>query len=140
MIMAIPQETREKAVKMYLDGMASNDVGSELGVNGSSVLSWVRSMGFETRKRFEKTQAKEPTAKTFAVKQPTTPPAKGSINPLLQTLAGDDNLEPYIGKEILKMSPREIFAFLELLGVEGELVIRQKVKLKKHTPSLPWAQ
>lgn len=129
-----PQETKDKAVEMYIDGKSSKEIASAIGCSLDSVLKWVKDAGFETRGR------------GGSVKQTKLPAAssdncatdKKRINPLLLNLAGDNNLAPYIGKEIVKMTPREIFEFLELIGVEGDLVIRQKIRLKKKSPALPW--
>lgn len=41
------------AVERYLSGESAANVGSALGVNGSTVIDWLRKAGFETRSRSE---------------------------------------------------------------------------------------
>lgn len=130
-----PQETKDRAVEMYIDGKSAKEVADTVGCSLQAVLTWTREAGFDVRPKGGEVKAKD---------HATTPPAKNcqkdrkQINPLLLNLAGDNDLTPYIGKEIVKMTPREIFEFLELVGVEGEIVIKQRVKLRKKTPALPW--
>lgn len=123
------KETKDKAVEMYIDGKSAGVIAEEIGCSGKAVLNWVANAGFDTRGRGG-CRNQEPPKKG--------PVDRKQINPLLLNLAGDNNLAPYIGKEIVKMTPREIFEFLELLGIEGEITIKQKVKLRKKTPALPW--
>ena len=55
--------------------------------------------------------------------------APGEINKSLLELCGDNDITPYIGKEITKMTVREIITFLRLLGVRGKLTIEQTLKV-----------
>ena len=124
---------------MYIDGKSADAIAKQFGCSGKAVLMWVKDAGFETRGRgTTKKKTESPNIKVFSSPLKNCPTDKKAIHPLLLTLAGDNNLAPYIGKEIVKMTPREIFEFLELLGIEGEITIKQKVKLRKKTPALPW--
>lgn len=115
------QEFIDKAVEMYIDGKTARAIGKELGCSPSSVLTWVKKSGFELREAYAK-----PTTKTV----PKQTEKNNDINPLLLAMANGNDLSGFVGKEICKMQPREIYKFLELLNIKGELRIEQRVKLK----------
>lgn len=117
----VSKELKERAVEMYIDGRSAKEISAELGCSKGSVFNWVAREGFEVRDR--KGKAIVPKPQPLAV-------AKVDINPLLVNLAQGNDLTPFIGKEICKMQPREIFKFLELLNIKGELKLEQRVKLK----------
>jgi len=123
------QEFKDKAVMMYIDGKSSMEIGKELGVSHMSVQAWVKKAGFETRRPGKNNGAEE--KQTVSMSAPL-PPKKtdNDINPLLLSMADGNDLSAYVGKEICKMSPREIYKFLELLNIKGDLVVVQKVRLK----------
>lgn len=121
-----PKETKDKAVEMYIDGKAADTIAAEIGCSNKAVLTWVQNAGFETRGRGG---SRKRTTSINLHATNCTADSKG-INPLLLSLAGDNDLTPYIGKEITKMQPREIFRFLELLNIQGKLTLKQTVTLK----------
>lgn len=45
-------------------------------------------------------------------------------------MADGNDLSAFVGKEICKMTPREIYKFLELLNIKGDLMVVQKIRLK----------
>ena len=53
----------------------------------------------------------------------------GEINPLLLNMAQGNDLTPFIGKDITKMQPREIYAFLRLLNIHGTLTTTNTIEL-----------
>ena len=123
------QEFKDKAVMMYIDGKSSQDVGRELGISHMTVQAWVKKSGFETRKPGRHTDAEEKQVVSMSA---PLPPKKtdGDINPLLLSMADGNDLSAFVGKEICKMTPREIYKFLELLNIKGDLMIVQKIRLK----------
>lgn len=121
-----PQETKDKAVEMYIDGKTAKEVSDAIGCSLDSVLLWTKKAGFDTRWRGNSRKVQEdPIMPTVSCS-----PDKQQINPLLLSLAGENDLTPYIGKEITKMQPREIFKFLELLNIQGKLTLKQTITLK----------
>lgn len=123
-----PQEFKDKAVMMYIDGKSSADIGKELGCSHMAVQAWVKKSGFETRSRGKRTAVEEGNT---SLKEQNAPKKEcNGINPLLLSMADGNDLSAFIGKEICKMSPREIYKFLELLNIKGDLMVVQRVKLK----------
>lgn len=123
------QEFKDKAVMMYIDGKSSMEIGKELGVSHMSVQAWVKKSGFETRKPGNHSRAE----KIQDISKSTPLPPKkteGDINPLLLSMADGNDLSAFVGKEICKMTPREIYKFLELLNIKGDLMVVQKIRLK----------
>lgn len=123
------QEFKDKAVMMYIDGKSSKEVGDELGISHMSVQAWVKKAGFETRRPGKNNGAEEKQVVSMSAPLPPKK-ADGDINPLLLSMADGNDLSAFVGKEICKMSPREIYKFLELLNIKGDLVVVQKVRLK----------
>lgn len=118
------QEFKDKAVMMYIDGKSSQDVGKELGISHMTVQAWVKKSGFETRKRGRHTDFEEKQDAPLSAKQNvslsvplTSKKTEGDINPLLLSMADGNDLSAFVGKEICKMTPREIYKFLELLNI-----------------------
>lgn len=126
------QEFKDKAVMMYMDGKSSYAVAKEMGISHMSVQAWVKESGFEIRPRSSHADG---TGKrqTLGVSlgEPKIPKREGGgINPLLLSMANGNDLSAFVGKEITKMTPREIYKFLELLNIKGRLVIEQEIILK----------
>ena len=123
------QEFKDKAVMMYIDGKSSMEIGKELGVSHMSVQAWVKKAGFETRRPGKNTGVEERQVVSMSAPLPPRKTDNG-INPLLLSMADGNDLSSFVGKEICKMSPREIYKFLELLNIKGDLMVVQKVRLK----------
>ena len=113
---------------MYMDGKSSYAVAKEMGISHMSVQAWVKESGFETRPRND-TEKRQTLG--ISLGEPKVPKKEGGgINPLLLSMANGNDLSAFVGKEITKMTPREIYKFLELLNVKGRLVIEQEIILK----------
>lgn len=133
------QEFKDKAVMLYLEGMNSYQVAEKMGCSHCTVQAWVKDSGFEMRTpgkpRKEGKSEKGGVSKaeeTIKSDAPSVKPnlSSDSINPLLLSMADGNDLSAFVGKEICRMSPREIYKFLELLNIKGDLVVVQKVRLK----------
>lgn len=98
------QEFKDSAVRMYNEIRNAKKVADNLGVSHYAVQSWIKKAN-EQRK------------------------PNGEINPLLLNMAQGNNLTPFIGKDITKMQPREIYAFLRLLNIHGTLTTTNTIEL-----------
>lgn len=112
------KEFKDKAVEMYIDCQSGREVAKELGISAGTILSWVKAAGFASKKE------------ESAPAETSTKQENPQINPLLLNMAQGNDLTAFVGKDITKMQPREIFKFLELLNIKGTLIVEQKVKLK----------
>ena len=130
MIMAfrkITKEFKDSAVEMYIENQNASEVAKELGVSRESLLNWVKAAGFEVNTKPRKTSSCQETA---SAPQSDIKNEDIQINSLLLNMAQGNDLTPFVGKDITKMNPREIFKFLELLNIEGTITIKQKVRLR----------
>lgn len=100
------QEFKDSAVRMYNEIRNAKKVADNLGVSHYAVQSWIK-------KANERKQ----------------PQATSDINPLLLSMAQGNDLTPYIGKDITKMLPREIYAFLRLLNIHGKITTTFTIEL-----------
>jgi transposase-like protein len=102
-----PQETKQEALELLNAGFTSMEVAQQMGISDNTIRRW-KQIHEQGKKRGYDTS---------------------SINRSLLELAGDNDLSAYVGKEITRMSLREIITFLRLLGVKGKLTIEQTLKL-----------
>lgn len=100
------QDFKDNAVAMYYEIRNAKKVADNLGVSHYAVQSWIK-------KANERKQ----------------PQATSDINPLLLSMAQGNDLTPYIGKDITKMQPREIYAFLRLLNIHGKITTTNTIEL-----------
>lgn len=98
------QEFKDSAVRMYNEIRNAKKVADNLGVSHYAVQSWIK--------------------KANECNKPV-----GDINPLLKNMAQGNDLTPFIGKDITKMQPREIYAFLRLLNIHGTLTTTNTIEL-----------
>jgi len=98
------QDFKDNAVLMYNEIRNAKKVAERLGVSHYAVQSWIKKAN----------QQNKPT---------------GEINPLLVNMAQGNDLTPFIGKDITKMQPREIYAFLRLLNIHGTLTTTNTIEL-----------
>lgn len=54
---------------------------------------------------------------------------ENKINPLLQQLAGSNDLSRFVGRDITTMQPREIWDFLRAINVKGTIITQQSISL-----------
>lgn len=97
------QDFKDKAVLMYNEIRNAKKVAEQLGVSHFAVCSWIK--------------------KANANKQTE------GINPLLLNMAQGNDLTPFVGKDITKMQPREIYAFLRLLNIHGKITTKTTIDL-----------
>lgn len=97
------QDFKDNAVLMYNEIRNAKKVAEQLGVSHFAVCSWIK--------------------KTNANKQTE------GINPLLLNMAQGNDLTPFVGKDITKMQPREIYAFLRLLNIHGKITTKTIIDL-----------
>lgn len=109
-------DKKAEVLHLLAEGYTYKEVAELTGVSTSSIDTW---------KNGPARKAKRQTTRTGDNRQS---PATG-INPLLIKMANGNDLTEFIGKDITKLQPREIFRFLGLINVKGELVISQKIKL-----------
>lgn len=102
-----PQETKQEALELLNAGFTSMEVAQQMGISDNTIRRW-KQINEQGKKRGYDTS---------------------SVNRSLLELAGDNDLSAYVGKEITRMSLREIITFLRLLGVKGKLTIEQTLKL-----------
>ena len=109
-------DERAEVLRLVNEGYTYKEVAELTGVSTSTIDNW---------KNGPARNAKLQTTRTGDNRQS---PATG-INPLLIKMASGNDLSEFIGKDITKLQPREIFRFLGLINVKGELVISQKIKI-----------
>ena len=97
------QDFKDNAVLMYNEIRNAKKVAEQLGVSHFAVCSWIK--------------------KANANKQTE------GINPLLLNMAQGNDLTPFVGKDITKMQPREIYAFLRLLNIHGKITTKTIIDL-----------
>lgn len=97
-------EQREAALGLLNDGLTMREAAEKTGISVGTLCKWNNS---------QKANSKN----------------SGFIHKSLLDLAGDNDLTPYVGREITKMTVREIVTFLRLLGVRGRLTIEQTLKV-----------
>lgn len=97
------QDFKDNAVLMYKEIRNAKKVAEQLGVSHFAVCSWIK--------------------KANANKQTE------GINPLLLNMAQGNDLTPFVGKDITKMQPREIYAFLRLLNIHGKITTKTIIDL-----------
>ena len=97
------QDFKDSAVLMYNEIRNAKKVAEQLGVSHYAVCSWIK--------------------KANANKQTE------GINPLLLNMAQGNDLTPFVGKDITKMQPREIYAFLRLLNIHGKITTKTIIDL-----------
>ena len=102
-----PEEKKIEALELLNAGFTSLEVSKQMGISDNTIRRW-KQINEQGKKRGYDTS---------------------SINRSLLELAGDNDLSAYVGKEITRMSLREIITFLRLLGVKGKLTIEQTLKL-----------
>lgn len=96
-----------EALELLNAGFTSFEVAQQIGISDNTIRRW-KQINEQGKKRGYDTS---------------------SVNRSLLELAGDNDLSAYVGKEITRMSLREIITFLRLLGVKGKLTIEQTLKL-----------
>lgn len=101
------QEKKQEVIDLLSDGMSTTDVAQLTGVSEITVR--------RIRRAHEQKQQRGY--------------GQGEVHRSLLELAGDKDLSQYIGKDITKMSLREIIAFLRLLGVKGKLTVEHTLKI-----------
>lgn len=101
------EEKRAEVIELLKSGFSKKEVAEKTGLSYGTIRRWC-SLDAQNKKRGY---------------------APGEINKSLLELAGDNDLTPYIGKEITKMTVREIITFLRMLGVRGKLTIEQTLKV-----------
>ena len=104
------EEFKERACVLYAELQSSKKVAAILGCSHYAVQQWV----------------KQATKKSAPI--PNNRQTDG-INPLLLKMANGNDLTPFIGKDITKMQPREIWDFLRAINVKGDIIIEQRIKL-----------
>lgn len=109
---------RAEVLHLLAEGFTYKEVAELTGVSTSTIDMWKN--GPARKGKREITNVGDCPAR----QSPVT-----DINPLLIKMADGNDLSDFIGKDITKMQPREIFKFLELINVKGELIISQKIKL-----------
>lgn len=102
-----PEEKKIEALELLNAGFTSIEVAQQMGINYNAIRRW-KQLNEQGKKRGYDTS---------------------SVNKSLLELAGDNDLSAYVGKEITRMSLREIITFLRLLGVKGKLTIEKTLKL-----------
>lgn len=102
------EEEKKAAMTLLSDGLSFSDVSNRTGIPANTLLYWSKKTA-QGKKRDENACSK--------------------INPLLLQMAAGNDLTPFVGKEITRMQPREIYAFLRLLNVKGDLVTTNTIKL-----------
>ena len=114
------EEMREKAYALLdegyalLDeGYAPREVAAKLGVAPNTIYTW------KCRREAKESKLSAPEAERVAV------------NPLLLQLSAGNDLSKWAGREVLSLQPRELFALLRALNIEGELTLTQKVNIGK---------
>lgn len=101
------EEKRAEVLDLMRSGFSQKEIAETTGVSENTIRRW-RNLDAQNQKRGY---------------------APGEINKSLLELCGDNDITPYIGKEITKMTVREIITFLRLLGVRGKLTIEQTLKV-----------
>ena len=107
------EEMRTKAHGLLDEGYAPHEVAEILGVTSQTIRNW-------------KHQRKERESKQSAPEA-----ERVAVNPLLSQLAAGNDLSKWAGREVLSLQPRELFALLRALNIEGELTLTQKVNIGK---------
>lgn len=97
------QDFKDNAVLMYNEIRNAKKVAERLGVSHFAVCSWIKKAN--ANKQIE------------------------GINPLLLNMAQGNDLTPFVGKDITKMQPREIYAFLRLLNIHGKITTKTIINL-----------
>lgn len=97
------QDFKDNAVLMYNEIRNAKKVAERLGVSHFAVCSWIKKAN--ANKQIE------------------------GINPLLLNMAQGNDLTPFVGKDITKMQPREIYAFLRLLNIHGKITTKTIIDL-----------
>lgn len=109
---------KAEVLRLLAEGYTYKEVKELTGVSLSSIDNW---------KNGPARKAKRETTCT-GNEQARQSPATG-INPLLIEMANGNDLSEFVGKDITKLQPREIFMFLGLINVKGELTISKKIKI-----------
>jgi uncharacterized protein YjcR len=111
-------EDKAEVLRLLAEGYTYKEVAELTGVSLTSIDNWKNGPARKAKREITR------TGDAPARQSPAT-----GINPLLIKMANGNDLTEFIGKDITKMQPREIFRFLGLINVKGELVISQKIKI-----------
>jgi hypothetical protein len=90
----VPDEVKEKAIALYVQGLSLAQINDRLGVSGASVTSWVRSAGFAVRTKSESTKM---AFREGRMKR------GGQSGPLSHSWRGGRIVSPSTGYVLLKM-------------------------------------
>lgn len=107
------EEMRTKAHGLLDEGYAPREVAELLGVAPNTIYNW------KCRREAKESKLGAPEAE------------RAAVNPLLSQLAAGNDLSKWAGREVLSLQPRELFALLRALNIEGELTLTQKVNIGK---------
>lgn len=111
-------DKKDEVLRLLDEGYTYKEVAELTGVSLSTIDNWKNGPARKAKREITC------TGDAPARQSPAT-----GINPLLIKMANGNDLTDFIGKDITKMQPREIFRFLALINVKGELVISQKIKI-----------
>ena len=107
------QAEKQEVMRLVDEGYKYKEISEMTGVSTSTIDSWKYG-------RYKK--------RGLLITPPTQ--TTGSvINKYLLEMANGNDLTPYIGKDITKMMPREIYAFLRLLNLRGKLTTTSSIEL-----------
>lgn len=107
------RKAKEKAYELLDEGYAPREVAAKLGVASQTIYNW------KSGREAKESKLSAPEAE------------RAAVNPLLSQLAAGNDLSKWAGREVLSLQPRELFALLRALNIEGELTLTQKVTIGK---------